>query len=1390
MAQRFLSRDEWPLVAAGIAAGLVTASFIIWFFITGFNRGAGDAVLINDEPGAIPRAVTRAPPPDGPGPGLIGNRERGIWGRLEPLRVVARPLRGPLAITARRIVWDDPGGDRFATADLVTAQLDAGAAARGDFLLDNVVLRTPVVELRQPRPRGDWNFQAVFAELLEGDGRPGPVRTIRLRNVSVADGTVRVTRPEQRFVLRAVDARMPLVVLSQPGVPDPYLRVTTLSMDFVQTLPETGQLAIRASDGLFYFPDGRVRFDVASLTLDRTQFATLRGVWDPADPGFGITATGLALDVRLEDVAFLTPEAFPAAGTARFNFAIRPLPLDRTEAMLTELDARFNGSRIGGALTAQFGEEFFLLRSADLLLDPLQLAVVEGFTGPLPYGGALQGRVLGDDGDIRFDLTAALTAPQVAGTFPVGITGRALLRPDEVLLQRVELRLDRTPLAALRAVAPALPVQGSVTGLVTLTGMPTRSPLTLDVRLEAGGGVALVEGTLDLTGAVPAYDLRGRLLGVQLQQVLAPDVPPAALTANFAFAGSGFDPAVMMSTIRLDGRFTGWEAGPADTVHLRAAVRQGVLDVQSLAMRLATAEVAASGSWRFLEPQAGAITYAVNVASLRPFGPYLPWVGDEVAAGSLVAAGSISGTLERMRLSGDLTATDVRAREWQATLLTAEYDVAFGGDQLPVMVVDARGRGLVAPGVGALSEATLSLNLTSPTFVLALDGTRPGGGVVQVAASGSVPEDGPRLITLEQVVFDLEDGRWALAQPTVIRWLGDEWMVDGLVLEEARTGGRVALDGRILPMVGVDMRFEVAALPTGEILALLGLPPHVQGALWAEGTVVGAAESPRVEVAFRLEDGAVEDVPVQRLEGTISHLAEVTRIQAQVLVDDEGYLEVDVSLPSIVRIGATPIFELVDGVPLDGRLTARQFALSAVTALFPADLRDVTGVVNAEVLLSGTADAPVVAGEARLAGGSVLIMDLNQTWDEISGDVGFDGRRLLIRDLRARSDGWVVIGGQVVLERLDQPVTDLTATFDGFRPIGVEGQRDAALFGQLALAGPPVGLELTGSLRVDDGFVAIPAMGGAGQDLVDIAGPAPVAGQQLEAAQGAVFENLVIHNLIVTAGDGAWFIAEEARAQLSGQLVVNKVGDAIPITGTLSGTRGQYILIAGPIVRRFDIVSAQMRFLGDPQPNPVVDITARRIVFDPGGRQLDVNVRITGTLDNPRLSLAGGDVAGVAEAELLSFLIFGQPTFALGGEFVPGEALLEQAFVGGFAELLAIELERGLGGFGLDIFQIRLGRGPLGGLGAPTLVMGRQLREDVFVTVETGLTALFGGSGAGELPNHWAVRLDWTFAPQSRATLAWEPVYAGRAFRGAVFALPLTQQRQQFLVEVRRRWTY
>jgi hypothetical protein len=279
---------------------------------------------------------------------------------------------------------------------------------------------------------------------------------------------------------------------------------------------------------------------------------------------------------------------------------------------------------------------------------------------------------------------------------------------------------------------------------------------------------------------------------------------------------------------------------------------------------------------------------------------------------------------------------------------------------------------------------------------------------------------------------------------------------------------------------------------------------------------------------------------------------------------------------------------------------------------------------------------------------------------------------------------------------------------------------------------------ITGELTLSDGDIPVTMFGGVSfnNDLANLQVEDILQGAQPEG----FFSGVTLDNFTVRVERGTWFDVETSRVELAGQLTVNKNGDDLRITGQLEGTRGTYVLEAGPILRRFEVTHALVRFQGKAEINPALDITARRVIFDADGRQMDVEVRVGGTLKTPTLALASQDAAAMPQEELLSFLLFGQPTLGLTGRTLPGEALLQETFVGGIAELATLEIENAIGA-PFDIFQLRLGGGGIGGLQSSALVMGTEVTRDVFLTVEYGIAALFGKPGTRTAAP--SQRLEW-----------------------------------------------
>jgi translocation and assembly module TamB len=541
-----------------------------------------------------------------------------------------------------------------------------------------------------------------------------------------------------------------------------------------------------------------------------------------------------------------------------------------------------------------------------------------------------------------------------------------------------------------------------------------------------------------------------------------------------------------------------------------------------------------------------------------------------------------------------------------------------------------------------------------------------------------------------------------------------------------------------------------------------------------------------VDLDFDVANGAVGGVPFERLAGTAAYADGQLRATVEAALDTAGAMRAEVAVPADFVLGASPSFALRDAGALEGRFVADSLALRPLGELSPR-VREVAGRVTGEVSLTGSVDAPQFDGTLHLANGGVTVLALNKRFEQAEGRVVFDGRTARLDALTIRSGGTAAVTGTVTFEELAAPVFALDLALRDFQAVGVSNRDDARLSGDVNLSGPLADPVLTGGVAVHGGYLPVPRFGSRLQEL-DIYAP-PRAVERQDDGGPSFVDALRIRNLTVDVREDAWFQLEEARAQLSGQLTLDRSGDEMRITGTLEGTRGTYVLVAGPIVRQFELVRAEVRFLGSPEPNPALDITARRAIIDPSAQPFEVTVRVGGTLRNPTLGLASAEAPAIPESELLSFLLFGRPSVDVQGSGMPGEDLLEETFWGGFTELLSVELSQGVADqLSLDLLTIRLGGGSFGDFGGATLVLGRELDEDLFLTVESTVGGILQPADA--VLNTWAARLEWTFDPRSTLRLGIEPVYRGRLIRGIGVALPNNRSQQQFVLDVRRRWTY
>ena len=328
--------------------------------------------------------------------------------------------------------------------------------------------------------------------------------------------------------------------------------------------------------------------------------------------------------------------------------------------------------------------------------------------------------------------------------------------------------------------------------------------------------------------------------------------------------------------------------------------------------------------------------------------------------------------------------------------------------------------------------------------------------------------------------------------------------------------------------------------------------------------------------------------------------------------------------------------------------------------------------------------------------------------------------------------GLAVLGGE-------SPEFDLSLGARDFRIIGKRNVADLSISSDLHLRGSLDGSELSGDVTVNRGFIVIPEL--SDKDVISLEDFASynvvdttlfANRSLLPKAPPAFVQNLTIRNVQIAMGEEVWLRSAEANINVGGAvnvIVGRRLGSTtapqLALDGALQTVRGTYRLALGPVQRTFTIEQGDLRFYGDPDFNPVLNINAIHTVrqFSAGvGARNDVRirVRVLGTLVRPDIVLESADSLQLSQSDLISYLVVGAPSFEIGGLQDP--TTYQNLLLGGLGSYLSSRLSGGL----FDYVQIQTAsrgqntqRSYL--FAGAQLGVGKQLSERTFVSLTAGL---------------------------------------------------------------------
>ena len=198
-------------------------------------------------------------------------------------------------------------------------------------------------------------------------------------------------------------------------------------------------------------------------------------------------------------------------------------------------------------------------------------------------------------------------------------------------------------------------------------------------------------------------------------------------------------------------------------------------------------------------------------------------------------------------------------------------------------------------------------------------------------------------------------------------------------------------------------------------------------------------------------------------------------------------------------------------------------------------------------------------------------------------------------------------------------------------------------------------------------------------------------------------ENLVLRGTDLRPGGPTGAALGDMNITVGGDIRVRKdPGGQVLLLGSVDTVRGTYEFQG----RRFDLVrGGTVRFIGEPQINPTLDINATRDIPNTG---VQAKIHITGTAKAPQLQLSS--TPPLEESDILALIVFNRPVNELG----TGERASLAATAGGIATgFIAAPLGESIGrALDLDLFEITTTTEE-GDLGAG-VTLGQQIGDRAF----------------------------------------------------------------------------
>jgi hypothetical protein len=929
------------------------------------------------------------------------------------------------------------------------------------------------------------------------------------------------------------------------------------------------------------------------------------------------------------------------------------------------------------------------------------------------------------------------------------------------------------------------------------------SRLNADFDVRATGttlAAMTVDGTATLTnsavmgGAIPRFAVEAHIAGGALNGRATGTVnhiDPARISGNDAIKG-GINATVDASfgvkdltapitpdAVAADGRITlnqsevgGLRIDTAD-IEGQYAGRRGTL--RQAAIKGPDIEVQASGPIALDQRNSSNVKYhviATNLAQLARLARV------EGVSGAATIDGTLTGNASSLKTTGTLDGSDLAYQANKALDLNSTFDVTVPDLQFAQAVVKANTTGtFIQAGGLQISELRAGTTYSSQKLDFQVHVTEAPPSSADAAAVGGNPNAARQLDAAGTALLHTDHQEVHLPSLSV-KTQGIEWhtapgaeatvqygsnrvqlqnvrLVNGnqsLSVEGAFSLGENAQPGAI------NVNAQHVDLAQIDKLAMLNR--GISGTLDANARITGTAKTPVVEGRVDVANGGFEQFKYQSLTARATYGNDRIVLDSKLTQSPGVELTAAGTIPlTALRPNPPGVSGHIEGRPgdeLDVRVKSSRINLAIVQS-FTTMVTNVTGMIEADIHVTGSGEDPHLNGFVALQGGGFDVPDAGTSFTGLTTRIDLEPDRIVVPQFRIldQHGDTLTIGGELAVHERQAGAVNVAVDSDNFKLMDNE-LGDLHVETHVKLTGEVRRPRVEGTVRMDQARLeldrillqfASPYSEQAMPEVVTSASTRPDTGRGAEQAADAALAkgrqinqqqkgvlnatapstagigqtgvlapvalnvhfvvpgNMVVRGQDLRPGGATTMQIGNVNATLGADLQIQKQAEGpILLRGTANTVRGFYEFQG----RRFELVrDGSVRFAGLPDINPILDVSATRLIPNSG---VTAKIHVTGTMRAPDLALSSDPP--LDESDILSLIIFNRNVNELGTGERASLAETAGSIASGF---IASPLSRSVGrALDVDLFEITTSD-PETGDTAGGVTLGKQVGDKAFI---------------------------------------------------------------------------